>query len=217
MALFGDPAYVPFPGGLPNAATVDQPEALPGPAVAEELKLAPGRNEYVMRGGNGLAAMVIQYLPDRSFPNAGYAALSDHEGVRALFRFDLKRVALAPGATLKKATLRLYAKKPVSVPEPGLRPFGLHLVTSSWNAEVTWNSMPGFEAAAFTAGLFERVEKWLEFDVTAAVQGWLADPGRNQGILLKFDKETQQPAVAWNLIGPLEKGRRATPAAGAGV
>ncbi|MEN6643099.1 MAG: DNRLRE domain-containing protein [Armatimonadia bacterium] len=201
VVLYGDPAYVPYPGGLPNAAAVNAkaPAGTPTQGLPQELKLVAGRNEYVMRGGNGVATMVIQYLAERFFTGAPYAAVSDNRGVRALLRFDLSRVSLPAGMAVKKATLRVYAEKPVATGEPGERLLGLHEVTQGWEPEVTWATMPKFAEAPLVTVPFERAVKWLEFDVTKQVNAWLKAPADNHGLMFKFVTEGQQPFVSWNL------------------
>lgn len=203
VTLYGDPAYVPFPGGLPHARPRSPVADGSAVAVPDELKLVAGRNEFVMQGNNGASTMIIQYLADRSFSAMQYAAVCDNKGVRALMRFDLSRVSLLTGMKVKKATLRVFAGKPVSMPTPGMRPLALHLVTSPWGATASWTTAPEFDSTPTAPVLFEKAEKWLEFDVTPLVQGWLTDPARNYGVMLKFVTEGQQPAVSWNLAGRL--------------
>lgn len=210
VILYGDPSYVPFPGGLEGADKLSDPAATPASAYAggreggpEALKLAAGRTEYVMRGHNGLSTMVIQYLPERSFALAPAAAVSDNRGVRALLRFDLSRVSLAAGARLKRATLRLYATRPTGPTDPGQRPLGVCAVTSLWDKTVTWPTMPRFAEAPLAVTMFEKTEKWLEFDLTETVARWLADPASNYGVLLRFLTEGQSPSVTWYFSGAL--------------
>ncbi|MCE5240244.1 DNRLRE domain-containing protein [bacterium] len=213
VVLLGDPAYVPFPGGLPKAQAVDHPTSTTTAAAAtrttppplasgpEHLQLAAGSNAYVLSGANGVLTTIIQYLPERSFAGMARGIVCDNRGCRTLLKFDLSRVALPEGKTLRKVTLRLYAEK--STGQSGGRTMVVHRVTAPWDGKVTWGTMPTFEAAPCVAAPYETGAKWLELDITEPARSWLTDPAHNYGLLLKFEQEGQTPYVEWDFTGPM--------------
>jgi hypothetical protein len=101
---------------------------------------------------------------------------------RALMRFPLPA---AQYCTVTSATLRLYAGSATSG-----RTLEVQRGAAAWTeAGVTWANQPASTGAASTA---PSGTGWVQFDVTAEVQGMYA--GANDGFLVSDTVEGQNPA-----------------------
>lgn len=115
----------------------------------------------------------------------------------ALLRFDLP--LLPPGAQIDAATLQLHVNSsrvdsPLTISAYQLlRPWNEK--TATWNEADTgqpwqdggarWAGADRADTAADTVVLTEAIRNApLQWDLTAAVQGWVADPASNHGVLL---------------------------------
>jgi len=123
----------------------------PGEGEVEVLVLTAFEDSYVHAGS----------------PNKNYGAatrlLIDGSPVREVYIKPESLGALANGATIEKATLRLYAYDAGATTEA-------RKITQSWSEKtVTYNNRPS-SSAAFTS--FSTPIGWVEIDVTSVVQGW---------------------------------------------
>lgn len=207
IVLIGDPAYVPYPGGIPGAAT--RTHAGEGfapttpPLAPDALLLTAGSHELVLAPRNGRATVVIEYLPTEPFGAMVSQPVADNAPVRPLWHFDLSGASLAEGAGLRKATLRLYCEKSSCSGPVGQRSIGLHLVREAWHATVTWRNAPRFDEKAFATIPFADKTGWVEVDVTQQALDWLSAPQDNFGFLAKFSTEGEQAPATWTLTGPM--------------
>lgn len=101
---------------------------------------------------------------------------------RSFIRLDL--TPISSGATINKATLRLFVK---SVSDEGF--LDLILVDESWDeATLSKNNAPNLGSLISASPI--RIQKsdagkWVTFDITASVvQGWLDNPSSNFGLAI---------------------------------
>lgn len=139
---------------------------------------------------------VYQAMPTFDFDGSGFdrflvlgKSVAGHE-LDGLIRFDVAGVTLSSG---ESATLNLFVDPTESTGFPGVSPSStgtaiadVALATSYWDpATVQFGQVAsGAEVASqtvFSTG------SWVSFDVTSAVQQWLADPGSNYGFILTQD------------------------------
>jgi len=102
-------------------------------------------------------------------------------GVRHAFvKFDL--TPLPPGVVVSKATLRLWVSE---IQNAGS--INLHVVTGAWDeASLTAATAPAFEALSFATRPIAAGDKgsYVTVDVTSQVQGWVAAPATNVGLVI---------------------------------
>lgn len=142
-------------------------------------------------------------------------------GYTALLQFDLSMLpAGTTGAQVSRAVLRLYANR---VTVPGT--VTLAPVTGAWGEySVTFSTMPPVGAVAGSF-LVSQTGSFVAVDVTALVQGWIANPASNNGIVLtasaaniQFDsKENDETAHPASLDVSLVNQGPAGPAGAAGA
>ncbi|HMO25949.1 MAG TPA: DNRLRE domain-containing protein [Tepidisphaeraceae bacterium] len=137
---------------------------------------------------------VYQFLPTFTFDGAGWnhllatgATTSGHD-LEALIRFDVTGLVLDAN---ERATINLFVIN-TSAAGLGQSPSPAAPVTtllmpaqSGWNAStVNWLTKPaGGPVAAGT--VLDGIDKWVSFDVTDLVTGWIADPSSNLGVVLR--------------------------------
>jgi hypothetical protein len=127
---------------------------------------------------------------NRAIPRAAYhnqptiavTATALGVGKMAYVKFDLSNLAIGPGVTVRKATLRVYCS---SVKRPG----AIHLVPvlSPWHEnEVTGVNAPTIGNATQPAMPINLGTKrhWVTFDVTEIVRDWMYGTTANYGIAL---------------------------------
>ena len=123
---------------------------------------------------------------------------------RALLEFDLAG-AVAPGSTIQRALLQLYAE------QGGDLPYGFEVrsVTSPWNeATVTWNSQPTY-GAAYGATSFEAGGGLVNVDVTDLVTHWVTGRLGQTSIALHPASELMDmPVVSREADAPNRPGPR---------
>jgi len=123
---------------------------------------------------------------------------------RAIILFDMSAVPIDTNIT--SATFYLY-KHPFG---EGTRTIGLHRVNSSWGESgVSWISTGNGSDWATAGGEFaaERSavkdvsasssEDWVSWNVTRDVVNFLADPGSNNGWIVKDEDETAATGAEW--------------------
>lgn len=168
--------------------------------------VAPVSAQTVIQPTNAQSkdAFVYSFLATTNFNNfpgfdvilASGKSSSGHD-LRSLVQFDLTGVTLQPGEI---ARFNLFVTDGGSVGFPVVNPTpaapvttDLFPVTSAWDpATVTWAMQPSFGASAIDSQVISGVGRYVEFDVTAQVQAWLANPSSNFGF------SVQQRAVVLN-------------------
>jgi hypothetical protein len=112
---------------------------------------------------------------------------------RSLVHFDLSGI---PAGTVVSALLRLRLEDTTGYGQyPNQRPIGVHEITESWDDDtVTWNNQPAHNPVAH-AVTYTTSTNWYEWDVTALVQGWQADPTTDHGLMLKDGDEASATDV----------------------
>ena len=112
---------------------------------------------------------------------------------QSYLRFDLTGVTLGAGDAAK---LRLYVRDNIPAPGSGAPQFGVaptpafpltaqvSLVGSSWGENtVTWLNRPATTGVVSSQSI-TGINQWVEWDVTSAVQGWVANPSSNLGLVV---------------------------------
>lgn len=112
---------------------------------------------------------------------------------QSLIRFDLSGVSLSQGDAAK---LRLYVRDNVPDPNSGAPQFGVaptpafpitvdvSLAGSNWNQNtVTWLTRPS-ATSLVASNSITGINQWVEWDITSAVQGWIANPASNLGLVV---------------------------------
>jgi hypothetical protein len=151
----------------------------------------------------GADAYISKGQPSTNFGNWAflYAGASDIQ--RSALSFDLSGISqLFP---VQSATLKVYVDAFSGAGTPSI--LAVHEVTTPWNeSTVTWNApwtAPGGDVAAEPAATapvsLTAAGAWLEFDVTALVQKWVANPGANNGLLLVEPAATAPDYTSYRL------------------
>ena len=113
-------------------------------------------------------------------PTLGVVATAQGVGRMAYAKFDLSNLALGPGVTVRKATLRVYCS---SVKRPGS--IQIVPVMSPWTEnEITGVNAPDIAAATQpgTPVTLATKRHWVTFDVTEIVRGWVEQTTANYGV-----------------------------------
>ena len=113
----------------------------------------------------------------------GRAPDGTHQPARTLQQFSLAGIS----GDVVSAILRMYLEDTSALPGtyPSERPIGVHEVTEAWDDDTaTWANQPAHDPVA-QAVAYVTQSNWYEWDATALVQGWMADPSSNHGLLLK--------------------------------
>ncbi|MHB0936434.1 MAG: DNRLRE domain-containing protein [Armatimonadota bacterium] len=124
-----------------------------------------------------------------NFGSSGTAVDSPN---RQLVSFE----ALDEFATISSAVVTLYKYQ-------GWTANGLdvdcHKITSPWGAGTYWNSQPGYNGPIASArwNFWDGDGHHFSLDVTSTVQGWLANPSTNYGLMFKQQDESLNQDVWW--------------------
>ncbi len=107
---------------------------------------------------------------------------------RGLFFFNLSGVS---ATSLESATLVLN----IDNPQTSATAWDLFPVTSTWTegtgdgnddaSGVTWATAPAFGSTALATGSLPAAATTIEINLTAAAQGWLANPATNFGVMFQ--------------------------------
>ncbi len=152
-------------------------------------------------GLNGYSGVEDTHV-DAYSPNRNFSASSPLRAGYKLRRASIVKFDLAPipqEAVVESATLQLYADGWSG----GSVPLSVYYITrTNVIPEVTWEAasasqqwgQPGCEdigtdrrASPEASVVVNRIDRWWEFDVTAAVQGWADGSLANNGLLLRGD------------------------------
>lgn len=158
-----------------------------------QLSLLPSMDAYVASG-----------RPDQSWPSAqtlwlGHDQSAGYGNQRVLLKFAL--AGIPAGSQIQAATLRLY----VSGTTPGDAPMAVQArrMSNAWSEAVTWNQYAGLwvdnNPSATTQ--VNAASGWREWNVTAIVQEWRADPqgGADLSFLLTgYEAGGQHERVFWS-------------------
>jgi hypothetical protein len=109
--------------------------------------------------------------------NGSQVLLAVQSGSNAYIQFNLG--TLPPGATVSKATLRLFVDAVVANGS-----FNVYPVTSTWSENtLTWNNAPtiGASVAGPISVTGASFEQFVLIDVTSTVQGWVSGTKANNG------------------------------------
>lgn len=127
----------------------------------------------------------------------------------SLIRFaDLSRIPA--GARITQATLSLYVTSRTNSQSltvqayPLLRPWSVDqatweraTTTSAWSKPGANDTTNDREAIAVASWPLSTLNTWIDLNVTSLVASWVADPGKNVGLLLQA---TSVGAVQYNLV-----------------
>jgi len=193
--------YIAGGAATPTATSEVSPTTGPSPTPTETSTPGPGGTEMILQDGYlGYAGTedtsINQWYPDTNQGGSVTMAVRQGDIRSALVRFDLS--PLPPGATIHEAKLELWSASrsnpgglPVSV-FPVLRPWAEGQAT--WvlaTAGVPWG-LPGCNLIGVDRGdvatdsqLVTTVDDVYQWDVTTMVQGWVAAPGTNHGMMLR--------------------------------
>ena len=116
----------------------------------------------------------------------GRAPTGAYGPARTLQQFSLSGVS----GDVVSAILRVYLEDTSGLGTyPSERPIGVHEVTAAWDDDTaTWSNQPAHDPVA-QAVAYVTQSNWYEWDVTSLVQGWMATPASNYGLLLKDGDE----------------------------
>jgi len=190
---------------VPAGAYIVRITAGDRPPATQVLTLRQGTSGYTGAQDTYLSS----WLPDAN--NAGSQGLylyHNKEGSPILspaLKFDLS--PLPAGAYLRYAVLSVRVSQTPDAGKPWFtQPMSAHALNRPWQvSEATWNraaagvswAVPGAEgvpqdraaAATDAAAIYAdgSITTRYGFDLTGLVRGWLANPGSNQGVLLRSD------------------------------
>jgi hypothetical protein len=146
---------------------------------------------------------IYQFLPTFNFETSGpgfQALLSSGEtgtghATKSLIQFDLTGVSISPG---ESAYLWLYVRDTTTTgfgqnPSSGFPvTANVAAVTSAWTEiSVNWGNPPAAGGTIASASI-DGINKWVAFDVTSTVEGWLVNPSTNFGFVIS------QPSAVLN-------------------
>ena len=137
------------------------------------------------------ATLVADAHVNSARPAANSGAISNLNvgaGYTALLQFDLSNLPAGTTASqVSRAVLRLYCNRAEA---PGL--VSVHPVTASWGEySITYATLPTLDAATQVFQV-SQAGSYVSVDVTALVQGWIADSSTNNGIGLTAGSATAQ-------------------------
>lgn len=113
--------------------------------------------------------------------------------MHSLVRFDLTGVSLGPG---EKAVLGLYVRPSAfgsAAPSSSYpAPLSVYAASTPWTESVTWQTQPLPLGSAVDSIQVTGTNQFIEFDVTAQVQAWLAGSDNN-GFIIQQDTVVVDP------------------------
>ncbi|MGQ9715542.1 MAG: DNRLRE domain-containing protein, partial [Anaerolineae bacterium] len=139
---------------------------------------------------------LYEYDPDVNYGPWWYMTIRASGSKRPILRFDVS--GIPSSAVVVSATLRLHTTELQDPPDRALT-VDLYQVRRYWaEMEATWrnatastpwalggcNGVGDRDFTAVARGTVDKPNASFDFDVTGAVQEWVADPGGNYGLLL---------------------------------
>jgi hypothetical protein len=188
-------------GSVPTPTSTPDVTATTGPSPTPTLTQTPGGSETVFQTDGASYDGVIDTYISSWQPTDNYGGnvtmLVRQGDVRAaLVRFDLS--SIPTGSTIEEARLGLYS---VSRSNAGNLTVDAYAVRRPWaELQATWNQAttstawgsPGCnqtgtdrDATPISSQVVNTIDTWYEWDVTALVGEWVANPASNQGVILK--------------------------------
>ncbi len=205
-------------GTLTIQAATPTPVATAKPTYTPTPTLPPGESEIVLQHGkDGYTQMWDTYISGweetANYGQAGTLRLRTGDVRQGLLKFDLSPVPA--GASVTSAHLDLY----VTQGTVHALDVGVYKVLRPWNEnEATWIlartgdpwAVPGcagvgtdrVATGVYTQTVHGAIAYWYSWDVTPLVRDWLAEPGKNYGLVLRGASSTSteyEIAAAQNL------------------
>jgi hypothetical protein len=164
--------------------------AMSATAVATPLVLAP--DEAASKD-----TFTYSALPSGiPFGNATYLGASlessGQHTVHSLLQFDLAGASVDAN---EAATLSLFTRSKAGTPfnsvasDPSASApvvVDIYKVTSAWDeGTVTWSTEPTIDSTPVASFTVTSIDQYYGADITALVQGWIADPASNFGVELR--------------------------------
>jgi len=187
-------------GPLPTSTNTHEGTTTGTVSPTATATYTPGGTEMVLQQGYlGYTGTDDTYLsewdPDVNFGNRVNMVVREG-GIRSpLVRFDLS--GLPPGVTINQAVLHFYclgqsnAGTLTTDIHPVLRPWAERQATwplattgTSWSAPGCSDPSTDYGASVATQDIYT-INEWHEWDITPLVQGWVAVPASNYGLVLK--------------------------------
>ena len=160
-----------------------------------------GSNEVILQqkpdGYSGTSdTYILAWSPSANYGNQANLRVKNDSVYSSLLRFDLS--SIPTGAEIYRATLSLYAYNRDSAQPFELRAYALLRpwapLEATWERasyELPWG-VPGAndtttdrEADPIASVTVSALNTWYDFDITALVKRWVAQPFSNRGVLLK--------------------------------
>ena len=154
-------------------------------ASAETVVIHPSADAHVYQG-----------KADKNYGNKTWLQVKSkmNKNYRTFIKFDLSSIQHT--VTITSARLLLYMYK---APHTS-RIYDVHRVTGHWTeAEITWNTQPSVTVSltdSNSTGI--KKNKWLEWDVTSDVQGFVNGSYINEGWMLKDRYENAPKPRNWS-------------------
>ncbi len=188
---------VDFTTPTPTRSPTPPPTATPSPSATPSPLPSPTRpvltflsaadsyvNQNQANSNYGTATTMTVRSDSGGYPDTNH---------RSFVRFDAS--SIPSGATIQTATARLY----LATAPTASRTYNIHRVTASWiesgAGSITWNNAPsvaGSATDAIATGTTSGV--WLEWDVTADVQGFVSGTYDNYGWRVRDQTESSGTA-----------------------
>ncbi len=132
-------------------------------------------------------AMVLAYLPAWNHGEVDNLAVANAQGgVRTLLHWPAPP-AEALASAKARFWLAVYARQvKAQTPLPDVQ---VHEITQEWGERTGWAQQPSFAPLPISTTVMTSGEGWRVVEITALVRQQAADPQKNHGVLLKFDRE----------------------------
>lgn len=178
------PSPTPLPAANPTPVWTPEPN---GYRLIRTFR--DGENNY----GGAADASLVAASPTTKKGTEPLLSIRSDNAIHGLVRFDA--LNLPAGASLDRATLRLYALSRSNDVNIYFRSFDL---LKPWvETEATWNqardgvpwSTPGLgtpdRSSEYTDfKFFNSIQRWIELDVTDLARRWLQNPASNNGVFI---------------------------------
>lgn len=187
-------------GSISTPTNTPAISATPGASPTPTLTSTPGQELIYQQGTSGYTGVtdtyISQWQPTTNYGDNVTMLVRQGDVRGTLVRFDL--ASLPGGITIQQAQLELYA---LSRSNAGNLTVEAYRVIRPWaEGQATWNlattstswgvagcNQEGTDrtAALVDSTVVNTVNAWHTWDITSAVQQWVASPGTNRGVILK--------------------------------